>query len=71
MLDTRLHWEDFKKCIKEYALAWNFREWINTTVFGGAMWRKVVDKTGVKIKEEKQDEGKAVGGEMDPAVAKF
>ena len=52
MLDTRLHWEDFKKAMKDHALAWNFREWLNTTIYGGATWTKVVASTGLKVKVE-------------------
>ena len=51
-------------------MAWNFREWINTTVYGSCMWQKVVAKTGVKVKEEK-GEPQVVENDLDAAVAKL
>jgi hypothetical protein len=37
-------------------MAWNFREWINTTVYGGAKWQAVVE-LGVKVvKADDEDE---------------
>jgi len=51
MTDAGLQWEDFKKAVKGCALAWNFREWLNTTVYGGTIWRKLA-AAGVQVKQE-------------------
>src|SRR4051812_29357434 len=51
MVDPKLQWEDFKKAVKSAALAWNFREWLNTTVYGGDTWRDI-EALGFKVKDE-------------------
>lgn len=51
MVDPKSHWEDFKKAVKAAALAWNFREWLNTTVYGSDVWRQI-EMLGYKVKRE-------------------
>jgi hypothetical protein len=55
MTDSKLHWSDFKKSLKENAMAWGFRQWFNTTVYGGAKWKELA-KLGLKLKQEDDDE---------------
>jgi len=55
MTDSKLHWNDFKKALKENAMAWGFRQWFNTTVYGGTKWKELA-KLGHKAKQEDDDE---------------
>ena len=55
MVDSKLHWNDFKKALKDNAMAWGFRQWFNTTVYGGPKWIELV-KLGLKMKQEEDDE---------------
>jgi hypothetical protein len=67
MTEPRAHWEDFKKAVKAAALAWNFREWLNTTVYGGDVWEQL-EILGYKIKEDPKLEAKD-DGPAPPPVA--
>ena len=67
MVDPKSQWEDFKKSVKAAALAWNFREWLNTTVYGGDTWKQI-EALGFKVKEEGAAEVKE-GRPMPPPAA--
>jgi hypothetical protein len=55
MVDSKLHWHDFKRSLKENAMAWGFRQWFNTTVYGGPKWKELT-AVGLKMKQEDDDE---------------
>ena len=55
MTDTRLHWDSFKKSVKENAMMWGFRDWLHTVVYGGPLWQQIA-KLGVVAKAEKDEE---------------
>ena len=54
-------WEEFRRRLKDASLVWNFPEWINTCVYGGAAWDAVVEAGGEigdeKMKVEKERDG--------------
>jgi hypothetical protein len=58
-------WEEFRRRIKDVTLAWNYREWLNTCLLGGPMWKRVEQAGGVlessedeKVKVENEEEEK-------------
>ena len=57
-------WEEFRRKIKDVSLAWNYREWINSCLYGGDAWKAVVDAGG-KLEEMpiKDEEYKGEDGE--------
>ena len=57
-------WEDWKKSVRDCSIAWNFRDWLNTIVYGSALWQRVAEAGKLKVKTEEDEE---VKGEALPA----
>ena len=62
-------WEEFRRRIKDVTLAWNYREWLNTCLLDGPMWKRILSNSGslddgsgdgsdVKVKEEQPEKKK-------------
>ena len=69
MTDPRLHWEDFKRRVKECAMAWYFRNWLHTVVYGGPQWLRIVETLGDGFQLKREEDSKQKEGE--PPVQKM
>ena len=77
LIDPKVHWEPFKKAVKDCAVAWNFKNWLNTVIYQSEAYSKVVAAKGGEMKLKKENvvdkDGEAKAQEppvMTPEVRK-
>ena len=55
LIDPEVHWEPFKKAVKDCAVAWNFKNWLNTIIYQSEAYKKVVAAKGGEMKLKKEN----------------
>jgi transposase InsO family protein len=75
MVDSKMHWSEFKKALRQTAMTWGFRQWFNTTVLGSAKWKEVAalgvvakDESGAEIPDPESEGEAAADADADVEI---